>query len=60
LQEGRFEPPTQRASQIASCVPRGEFECVELSRYLLWGDSLITFSNSPALRSLLLARLGSV
>ena len=47
--------------KIASCVPRGEFECVELSRYLLWGDSLITFSNSPELlRSLLLARIGMI
>jgi hypothetical protein len=29
----------------------------ELSRYLLWGDSLMTFSSSPALRSLLLDQI---
>jgi hypothetical protein len=38
LEEGRFEPPAQRASQIASCVPRGEFECVELSRGMTVGS----------------------
>jgi hypothetical protein len=46
------------APQICELCPLRRIACVELSSYLLWGDSLITFSNSPTPRSLLPARLG--